>query len=203
VPFTNEQLIQAITLDYSSRYDDGKGDVEVEFNDDKLSQPSGVDPAQQTLPGIPAVEPHERLTEEMRDGLTKAIDKTFNMQAESAADEVDPPDFSDSIAEYQQEHWSSKDDDDKFEWAESNADEYLGSDDAPESSGDTEISEDEADALRTLVSSNDPKALWAIADSKHGKELLLGSDWTGVIDLRDKDTMERFNAYISKAKKGA
>ena len=49
-----------------------------------------------------------------------------------------------------------------------------------------------------LARSSDPKALWAIADSEKGKDLLLGTSWSGVLDLKDKQTMARFHAYVGK-----
>ena len=201
IPFSNETLIQAITLDYSSRYDDGKGDLDVTFNDDKLTNPTGVDPAQETLPGIPAVEPHEHLTESMRDGLTKALDKMFENRAESDAGDADPPDYiGDNVAELQSEVWSSYSDRDKYKWAQRNADEHLTTEGEP-IEGTGEMDEADADRLRRLANSDDPKAVWAIADSAWGKELLLDTDWYGVIDFSDKETMNRFNAYIAKGKK--
>jgi hypothetical protein len=33
--------------------------------------------------------------------------------------------------------------------------------------------------------------------------LLLGSDWHGELNLKDPQTMERFNAYVGKAAKKA
>jgi hypothetical protein len=54
-------------------------------------------------------------------------------------------------------------------------------------------------ALR-LVKESDPKTLWALADSKVGKEMLSGRGWNGVLDLENKDQMDRFNAYVGKAK---
>jgi hypothetical protein len=56
----------------------------------------------------------------------------------------------------------------------------------------------EKDALLKLVQSKDPKAIWAIADSKRGKELLLSTDWFGKLDLKDKESMDRFRAYVKK-----
>ena len=32
----------------------------------------------------------------------------------------------------------------------------------------------------------------------YAKELMLGSDWNGTLDVKDPVTMERFNAYVSK-----
>jgi hypothetical protein len=51
-----------------------------------------------------------------------------------------------------------------------------------------------------LARSSNPKALWAIADSSQGRNLLLNTKWSGVIDFKDKQTMDRFHAYVGKAK---
>jgi hypothetical protein len=29
---------------------------------------------------------------------------------------------------------------------------------------------------------------------------LLGTDWNGTLNLKDKETMDRFNAYVGKSK---
>ena len=62
-------------------------------------------------------------------------------------------------------------------------------------------SDDEIEALTELAESDDPEAIWAIADSDYGKDLLLDSDWIGALDLKDKETMERFNAYVGRKTK--
>jgi hypothetical protein len=199
IPFSNDTLIEALTLDFKSRYGDGRGDLDVTFNDDKLTSPSGVDPAQGTLPGLPTVEPHEYLTSDMRDGLTKALDKAFDGEADSKAADAEPPSWiADSVSEMQGEYWDQMDDDTKFEWAQNNASEHLTSGEE----GTGELDEEDANRLRMLAASSDPKAVWAIADSQWGKELLLGQDWYGVMNLKDKETMDRFNAYVG-AKKAA
>jgi GNAT superfamily N-acetyltransferase len=63
---------------------------------------------------------------------------------------------------------------------------------------DYEETVDVPESIRALIDSDDPKAVWAIADSKYGKDLLINSDWYGELNLRDKETMERFNAYVGK-----
>jgi hypothetical protein len=198
IPFSNNALTSAIYLDYSSRYQDGRGDVEVTFQDQKLTEPTTApDPAQGTLPGVPAIEPHEYLTPEMRDGIERALDKGFDSEAEKKADDADPPDFGDGIEQSQSDYWDSMSDDDRFQWAKDNAPDFIGD---SEGEGAGEMDPADADRLRTLANSDDPKALWLIADSKYGKDILLHSDWNGVIDMHDKQTMDRFNAYVGKAK---
>jgi hypothetical protein len=206
VPFTNEQILEAISVEYSSRYDDGREDPDISFDDEKLSEPRGYEPTQATLPGIEPIEPHEYLTEEMRDGIEKALTNAFNRKAEDQAGDAEPPDFSDSVAEFQSEYWSSMDDDAKYDWARDNDElpEITMEDDdedEEEFEPEGEVEDDTANALRKLAESSDPKAIWRIADSPHGKDLLLNTHWAGVIDLKDKETMDRFRAYVSRAKR--
>ena len=60
---------------------------------------------------------------------------------------------------------------------------------------------------------DDPRKIWVISDSEIGKELLLNghnnkpekillpnTTWFGQIDLDDKDSMKRLNAYLHKEK---
>lgn len=51
--------------------------------------------------------------------------------------------------------------------------------------------------LTNMITSNDPKTLWDIADSKYGKEMLLDTNWAGELKFDDHDAMHRFNAYIA------
>jgi hypothetical protein len=199
IPFTDEQILASITVDYQSRNDDGNGDLDVAFDDSNLTEPQGYDPNQQTLPGIEPIEPHEHLTEEMRDGLIKEIDKSFDRVSDSKASDIEPPDYlRDNLAENQRDHWESMGEADRYEWLKRHAPEVIG--ETEESQGTGEIDDEDADTLRELAQSSDPKALWQIADSQWGKQLLLGTDWYGAIDFNDKETMERFNAYVGKGK---
>ena len=202
IPFDNYTLLSAINLDFNSRYENGEGDLDVTFDDAKLTSPSGVDPAQPSLPNLPTVEPHEHLTESMRDGLTTALDKAFEREADSKADDIEPPSYiADNVGEMQSEYWDQMDEEDRFKWAERNEPDLITSEGESEGSG--EIDDEDANRLRTLAASNDPKAVWAIADSKYGKQILLGQDWYGEMNLKDKETMDRFNAYVGKAKAAA
>jgi hypothetical protein len=56
-------------------------------------------------------------------------------------------------------------------------------------------------ALMKLIDSPNPRTLWAVADSKYGKDLLIGSDWEGSVLLNDQDTLNRFNAYLSRPRR--
>jgi hypothetical protein len=196
LPFTDQQILDAISISYASGYE-GRGALDITFDDTKLTEPHGFDPAQPTLPGIPEIKPHEHLTEEMRDGLTKTLERAFDREAESRESDIEPPDYlSESAQQYQGDYWDQLDDEGKYEWAKRHEPDLIEGGGEP--IGDGELDEADADRLRTLAQSDDPKALWLIADSKYGKDLLLGSDWNGVIDLHDKQTMDRFNAYVGK-----
>jgi len=65
---------------------------------------------------------------------------------------------------------------------------------------DGKIGVTEYQGMVKLIESDNPKALWALADSSHGKDLLLGTAYYADLNLMDPDAMRRFDAYISKAK---
>lgn len=197
IPYTNVQLAEAIGITYSSRKGDGREDPEITFDDARLQEPSNLPPKEQgTLPGIEPIDPASRLTEDMRDDITHSLTRAFNLKAESDAEDIEPPDYlNDSVAEFQSEYWSSMSDREKFRWAEANG--KLPEVEAP--TDEPIVDASSADTLRKLLLSDDPKALWAIADAPGGKELMLDSSWFGKLDLRDKESMTRFRAYVGKA----
>jgi hypothetical protein len=207
IPYTDQQLFAAISLDYKSTYGDGRDNPQITFDDDKLKEPQGYDPAQQTLPGIEPLDPAQFLSQEMRDQLENEMVDSFNKKAEANAEEVDPPDYlADSVEEYQDEYWNSKDDADKLRHAidYGMADIELPPDDEDEASDDglglnPELFPPDEDPLLAAVRSSDPKSIWKIADSARGKELLLGTNWSGVLNLKDGDAMKRFKTYVGKA----
>jgi hypothetical protein len=63
---------------------------------------------------------------------------------------------------------------------------------------DSNVGNEMPNGMDKLLSSNDPRSIWAIADSPYGKDLLLNTDWNGSLDLTDRASMERFNAYVGK-----
>ena len=122
IPFDTQQLVEAISLDYQNG-NQGSGDFTVEFDDDKLQEPSNLTPPEQmTLPTIEPPKPHEQLTKDMRDGLTKAIEKAFDEEADDLSPKLTPPDYlAEGAAEFAQESWNSGlDDEQKFEWIKNN-----------------------------------------------------------------------------------
>jgi GNAT superfamily N-acetyltransferase len=197
ISYTNEQILDATIVDnYESRGGEGRDDPEISIDLDKLK-----DSAQPTLPGIPDAPP---LTDETYNNIVAALTESFNDQAGENAQDMDPPDF--DVSDYQSEYWSTMSDRDKFQWADRNGE--LPEYDVPDEDEDeeepepepVEASDPQRDALMKLAQSSDPKALWAIADSSQGKNLLLHSAWSGVLNLKDKQTMDRFHAYVGKAK---
>jgi hypothetical protein len=135
IPYTDDQLLSAISMTYQDGYD-GNGKFEVDFDDNKLQAPSNLPPPEQgTLPGIEPVAPEEQLTEEMRDGLSKAIEKEFDKTADSKSSDLSPPDyFGDSAAEMMESDWNDgMSDKSKFAWTKDNTE--LLSDETPTEQG--------------------------------------------------------------------
>lgn len=199
VPYTQQQVLAAVSVNYETGYE-GRPDPKIEFDNDKLREPSTFSKEQLLLPGIEQVDPSSALSVEMRDEIEKALIDAFNEKAEKNSQELDPPDYIyESVEEYQRDSWDNMSDREKYRWADNNGSiEEIETDD--EDQADLDIDPDDADGLRELAESSDPKALWAIADSDKGKELLLGSDWYGTLNLKDKETMDRFYAYVGKPK---
>jgi hypothetical protein len=135
IPYTDDQLMAAISMTYQDG-SDGGGKFEVNFDDEKLQEPSNLPPPEQgTLPGIEPVKPEEQLTEEMRDGLSKAIEKAFDKTADSKSGDISPPDYlEDSAAEMMESDWNDGlSDKSKFEWTKNNTE--LLSDETPTEQG--------------------------------------------------------------------
>jgi hypothetical protein len=172
-----EQVINETTIDYDNeRRSDGSNDPDITITWD-------------TIAG------QEKLTDDQREQIEGVFVEVFNKQAENDRSDVDPPDWiNDNIDDTLNEYFDQMRDRDKYKWA----DDHGALPTTTETSGSGEIDETEADALRHLADSNDPKAIWAIADSKHGKDLLLGTDWNGYLNLKDKEMMDRFNAYVGQ-----
>ena len=205
IPYTNKQLFDAIDLDYESYHGDGSDDPKITFDDDKLGEPIGYDASQGTLPGIEPIDPSSFLTSEMRDKIEKKMIKAFDDKAESDADDMTPPEYlADSVSEYQDEYWDQKDDSEKLQHAidYGMADiEIEPDEDDEEPQAEMELPEPAPgeDPLIAALHSSDPKSIWKIADSPQGKSLLLGTTWAGVLNLKDKAQMERFDKYVGKA----
>jgi hypothetical protein len=120
IPYTRGQLMQAISVDYTSQGYGGGSDPDLELDDDKLKEPIGwVDMPSLPMPGMAPVEPQDLLTGDMRHDLQKTLEKAFVKQAENDSGNMHPPDYlDDSIKELQEEYWNQKDDDEKFKHAQ-------------------------------------------------------------------------------------
>ena len=213
IPFTNQQIYLAMKAnEYNSRYDDGRDDIEFEFDDGELKEPKGYDPNQKTLPGIEKVEPHEYLTQDARDIIIKHVASDANDRAESEAGDVEPPEYlADQVGEYQDEYWDSMDDDQKLEHArrydlhyyEGAPDEDEDEEEEPEQKEmDVGKVQSEDEKLLEILESNNPKAVWKFADSgERAKRLLLGTNWRGKLNLKDPEAYKRFKDYVARVKK--
>jgi len=203
IPYTNKQLYDAIDLEYESNRGDGEDDPDISFDDDKLREPKDTDPNQPTLPGIEPPDLSQRLTSQMRKDITSEMRDAFNKKADDDADEMDAPSYlSDSVSEYQDEYWSSMDDSQKLQVASrfGMADIEVEPDEEEEKpQAELELPKTDTDPLLAAVQSSDPKSIWKVADSPKGKQLLLGTSWSGKLNLKDPESMARFNAYVGKA----
>ena len=167
---SNEQVLKGISVEYDDNGREGNNDADIRI----------------VLAGD--------MSEEQRDELKDVLTEAFNVEAGSKESEVEPPaSLRESIADRQREYWDEIDDRERFRQAERLLDLSEG---ATEGTG--EMDEDTANELREILDNDDPKALWAIADHKAGKDLLLGSDWSGEINFRDQEAMARFKAYTEK-----
>jgi len=204
IPYTNQQLYDAIKIFYEDRRGDGSEDPDINFDDDLLREPIGREgnKDQMTLPGIEPEDLSKSLTEEMREQLSDGLVYAFNKRAEQAADDMEPPGYlAESITEYQAEYWDGMEDTDKLRYAilyDMARIEIEPDPDAEEEPEKELALEPTKDALLEAVRSTNPKSIWKIADSPRGKELLLGTDWKGVLDLKDKESMARFKAYVGR-----
>ena len=65
----------------------------------------------------------------------------------------------------------------------------------------TDVRDEDSDIMNILAD-KDPKAIWALADSKWGKKLLAKDqiEWHGTLNFSDKESMDRFHAYVGKVR---
>jgi lambda family phage portal protein len=206
-PYTEQQLIEAIDVTYDSG-NEGQGAFEVSFDDDKLKEPTDLDKDQMDLPGIDVPDPALHLTEAMREEITHRLEVKFDKEADDEMYRLDPPDYiSDSVSEYQTERWSDMSDRERYRWASDHGQiesvEREPEEDEEQDAEPVAVGGQAKDDLKTLIASDNPKAIWAVADSARGKELLLGTDWSGKLSFSDKESMDRFNAYVGKGKQRA
>ena len=181
----NGAILQAISVEYDPRRGDGRDDPEFTLNEENLP---------------PYLE--GKITDELWDEIEEALTDSFNGRADDKKDEMDPPNLDDRIAEAQESYWNDMSDRDKFKYAEDNG-LIEPVEDEDSDSEPIDVTDQEKKELYALLRSDDPKAIWALSDAPGGKALLLGTDWNGAIDFKDKDTMTRFNAYVGRKKESA
>lgn len=118
IPYTNDQIIDAITLDEESAELD-------KFDDSKLKSPEGyigIEQGQNTLPGIEPEDPSKRLTQEMRDDIKQALNGAVEGRIDDVAGDLPVPEYiGESVNESLGTTWDEMSDEGKFEAAS----EYL------------------------------------------------------------------------------
>ena len=122
IPYTNEQLMDAMSFSYETGYQ-GEKDVEITWDEDKLGLPKGwiSEEQQPTFPGIEPMHPSSKLTQEMRDAVEAKLVKAFNDEAENKVGDQEPPEYlSENVGEVQDMAWDSKSDKSKLKWAQEN-----------------------------------------------------------------------------------
>ena len=167
---SNEQVLKGVSVEYDDTGREGNNDPDIRI--------------------VLAGDMKEEHREELKDVLAEA----FNVEAGSKESDVEPPDsLREGVADQQRDYWDQIDDAERFRQAE-----RLIDFSQTETEGTGEIDEDTVSELSELLDNDDPKTIWAVADHKAGKDLLLGTDWYGAIDFSDEETMARFNAYTAE-----
>jgi hypothetical protein len=190
IPFTNKQLFDAINLAYERDEDL----IDVSFDDSLLQEPEDASAAQETLPGIEPEDLSKRLTPAMREHLVSEVQNAFIKRAAVDAEDMDPPAYlGESVRELQEDYWSGMSESERLNYAIEFDLAYFQADE------DEQLKlEPPEDPLIEILRSPDPKSIWKVADSLRGKELLLKTSWTGALDLKDKESMDRFNEYVGR-----
>jgi phage-related protein (TIGR01555 family) len=65
------------------------------------------------------------------------------------------------------------------------------------------LSPAEVASASKILSSADPRAIWALSDHPAGKKLLLGQNWHGSLNLNDPEQYNRCMNYATKAERSA
>ena len=138
-----DHVLANTTIEYKDNHGDGREDPEVTI--DAAATPE--------------------LTDDQRAQIESALVEVFNKEAESRAPDLDPPEYlRDGIDDHQEDIWDSMHARDKFLWARDNGM-------IEETESDSEIDEDDANDIRTLLDEGDPKAIWSISDFRQRQGL--------------------------------
>ena len=207
IPFDDDQLLNAMRVEYEGD-GQGGGDFTVQWKDDSLNEPKGIDPRQKTLPGLDKIKGHERLTEQMRESIQTRMEYRFERAAEDKANSIDPPDFGDQVSEYQDEVWDSMGNSQRMEMAQRYGQNMIEIESDEPKTGDDFDRERERDPegalnreLLDALNSSNPKSIWDVADHPRGRDLLRRQGWSGTLNMRDPETMARFKAYVGRPRK--
>lgn len=114
-PFTAEQLFQALHVDY----EEGVGDLAFTFDKATLNATRSNDPQ---FSGFASKDYSTLLTDDMRNGLTDALEEAFNKRVEDVAVGQGTPDdmLAGQAHETQEEAWEGMDSTEKFQYAKEN-----------------------------------------------------------------------------------
>jgi hypothetical protein len=131
IPFTPLQIANALDLDYQAW---GSGNVEkglnINFKNDKLQEPKGLEPNQLVLPGIEPIKPESMLTEDMRKDIGDTVTKALDKYADDKSCAMEPPEYlSENALEYMPEYFDSKSNKEKFSLAKTYG--IVGGEDNP------------------------------------------------------------------------
>ena len=202
-PYSHAQLYAAMELSQDDSTDGG--DLVLTWDEDKLNSyvPPGGVPGQLTLPGVEEVKPADYLTAEMREEISARILEEAESKADDEAINIDPPDYlRESVREYQLEYWEMADESTRMDQARRFDLHNIEKVDFDEEEEVSPLEKgDPLDPLTAWLDNPDPKTIWKIADSARGKELLLKHGWGGTLNLKDKESYERFKEYVGRVKK--
>jgi hypothetical protein len=140
IPYSQEDIIASISIDYENNSGDGSEDPVITFDDSKLQHPNNEVPQQGNLSGIEPSPPSDALTKEMRADITEKLTEALNDKADEMVSDgkIEPPDYlKESAAETLETIWSSMTDEEKFEKAKDYG--YAGETSSSAVSNDGEI----------------------------------------------------------------
>ena len=138
LPFTEAQILAALTINFEGNPGGSLHDPEFDWNDEYLDELKAPSAEQLRLPGIEKEEGHKLLTDDMRSEIEKVLAKAFDRKGDKDAGSIDVPEWvTENAKEWLGESWGSMDDSDKFEWTkqhtsiledyEKKLEEYAGS----------------------------------------------------------------------------
>jgi hypothetical protein len=145
IPFTDEQLVDALTIEYDTGHYPWQKGLDISFDDKVLheaKQPEG----ESTLPGIEPADYSKLLTEDMRADIRQILTDGLNDRADDVVQNMEPPVeyLADNAEQFAGESWDQMDDSAKFEWLSHNTNIV---DDASDAGAEPAIAAMQLDAL--------------------------------------------------------